>query len=434
MRTVTSPETIGKAIQATQTCYTAQTAGASDRLKLADVALVAMLAVISLFEGFDIALTSVVMPYAGATFHASAAAIGQALAVTGLGAIAAWPLVRLADRFGRRPVLLAGAAGFALTSLATVPAADLRVYAVVQLVARSLMVTQVALAYLVVAETLPARLRGRINGALGACGSLGAGLPFLLIGPALKSALGWRALFLVGGAPLLVLPFLLVWLKETPAFLRADAATAHSRSVWAELKALTAPPLRGRFVAMAALWFVVLFASTASSAFFTLYVVRERHWAPGDLGRLAPFIMAGALFGSALAGVVMDLVGRRAAVAGFLVLMGALDLVCYLWAAHPAIAAAWVGVQLAMGVWTAAYTLNFELFPTHLRAAANGWCNNLIGRWGVVIAPAALGALSGRLGSIGHACALASLVAFAGAPIAWFGLPETRSRRWGTSP
>jgi MFS family permease len=82
-----------------------------------------------------------------------------------------------------------------------------------------------------------------------------------------------------------------------------------------------------------------------------------------------------------------------------------------------------------LGVWVVAYTLNSELFPTRLRAAANGWCHNLIGRWGVVLAPWILGALSARAGGIGPAAAALGFAAYLAVPLVWFAIPETRANR-----
>jgi hypothetical protein len=109
-------------------------------------------------------------------------------------------------------------------------------------------------------------------------------------------------------------------------------------------------------------------------------------------------------------------------------LLGAFTLSCYSSASWIVIAASFIGLQAMLGVWVVAYTINSELFPTHLRAAANGWCHNLIGRWGVVSAPALLGALSNWIGSIGQAATMLGLSAWIAIPLIWFLIPETRGR------
>ena len=399
------------------------------------VMLILLLAGIVMFEGFDISATSVVLPYVARDFGISNSGLGNALAVIALGSIAAWLLLRLAARFGRRPLLLLAAAGFSLGSLATVAAAGINSYTGIQFVTRALLVTQIAMAYLVLSETLPPHLRGRANGLLGAMGSFGAALPFVAIGPALETPLGWRMLFILGATPLLLMPLLLWKLRETPVWLAARRQGGVERSsAMSELQQLWHPRLRRSFIAMSALWLIINFTSSVSSLFFTLYVVKERGWPASDFGRIAPFGLAGAFLGYILAGLLADAIGRRRTMCLFMALLGAFTLSCYSLTGWTAIAASFIGLQAMLGVWVVAYTINSELFPTHLRGAANGWCHNLIGRWGVVVAPALLGALSTRLGSIGAAAALLGIGAWVAIPLIWFLIPETRAHHLDGPP
>ncbi len=393
------------------------------------MALVAMLAPVVMFEGFDISLSSVVLPYLAKDYGASPGHLGRALAAVALGAIVACFFIRLADRFGRRPILLVSAGGFALASLTTTLTTGVLSYAGIQFVARILLVTQMSLAYLIVAETLPPRIRGRANGALGSLGSLGAALPFLMLGKAVESPLGWRFLFVIGAAPLLILP-LLVWkLTETPLWLAARGATVTRTSLWAEFRLLWAPDLRRRFVAMSLLWFIVNFASATAALFFTLYVVQERGWPASDLAILAPFGLASAFFGSVAAGILMDRIGRRYTLCLLMCMIGVFTIVAYRSHTWVAIGGSYVGIQAALGVWIVAYTLNSELFPTELRAAANGWCHNLLGRWGFVVAPWLSGWLAVQMGGTGPAVAALGGVALLAIPLTLVLIPETRGQR-----
>jgi len=403
----------------------------SERLTLQHGLLILLLSAVVMIEGFDIAATSVVLPYLGKDFGAPPAALGNALAVIAVGSIAAWLLIRLADRFGRRPILLLAAAGFSLGSLATAFLAhNVTGYAFLQFVTRALLVTQIAMAYLILSETLPPKLRGRANGLMGAMGSFGAALPFLVIGPAIESPLGWRLIFIIGASPLLIMPVLWWKLRETPAWLasRASGGTPKSQPM-TELRRLIQPDLRASFIAMSGLWLIINFASAVSSLFFTLYVVNERTWPPGDFAKIAPFGLAAAFAGNIIAGQLADLIGRRWTLSIFMGLLGVFTIICYSSTEWLLIAGGFVMSQALLGVWNVAYTMNSELFPTHMRAAANGWCHNLIGRWGMVTAPALLGELTKVFGSISAAASSLGLVAWLAIPIIIFVLPETRGRR-----
>lgn len=399
------------------------------RIDASHIRLIALLTIVVMFEGFDISVTSVVLPYLGKEFNAAPPALGRALAMIAIGAILAFATVRLADRFGRRPVLLASAAAFSLGSLATVFVDNLTAYTVIQMVTRIFLVTQIATAYVIVSEMLPPAARGRANGLLGAFGSFGAALPYLLLSPALESSLGWRLLFVVGAAPLLTLPLLYLWLPETPVWRAARARGVQCASALDELRQLTAPALRKRTAVMTLLWLIINFSSSVATLFFTLYVVQERGWRPGDLALIAPAGLGGAFLGYLGAGFLMDRIGRRWTLTLLMSALGGLIMTCYLGRDWWTIAGAFLGIQAAIGVWVVAYTLNSELFPTHLRAAANGWCHNLVARWGVVIAPWALGALSARMGAIAPAAVTLGLVTFLAIPLVWTLLPETRGQR-----
>lgn len=404
-------------------------AQSQERINGSHIRLIALLTIVVMFEGFDVSVTSVVLPYLGKEFGAAPPELGRALAFIAVGSILAFATVRLADRFGRRPVLLFSAAAFSLGSLATVLVDSLLAYTVLQFVTRIFLVTQIATAYVIVSEMLPPAARGRANGLLGAFGSFGAALPYLLLSPALDSSLGWRLLFIVGAAPLLTLPLLYRWLPETPVWRDARASGARPATALEEIRQLTAPRLRKRAATMSMLWFLINFGSSISTLFFTLYVVQERRWAPGDLALIAPAGLVGAFLGYLGAGFLMDRIGRRWTLTLLMGALGSLTVLCYLGTDWWTVAGAFLGIQASIGVWVVAYTLNSELFPTELRAAANGWCHNLVARWGVVIAPWALGALSARMGAIGPAAMTLGLVTFLAIPLVWTLLPETRGQR-----
>jgi putative MFS transporter len=139
--------------------------------------------------------------------------------------------------------------------------------------------------------------------------------------------------------------------------------------------------------------------------------------------------LVGAFVGYAGAGLLADAIGRRWTLCLFSGLLGLFTMACYASTQSFEITAAFVGLQTMLGIWTLGYTLNSELFPTALRGAANGWCNNLIGRWGVVIAPAVMGNLGAHLGGIGPAATWLAATAWLAIPLALFVIPETRGQK-----
>lgn len=163
-------------------------------------ALVAMLAAAAM-DLIDTTIVNVAAPAIRADLAASPAQLewavaGYALAF-GLGLI---PAARLGDRLGRRPVFLAGVAGFVLASLAcgTAPRADVLVAArVAQGLAAAVMIPQILT---VIQVAIPAAQRAKAFAGYGATAAIGT-VSGPLLGGLLIAAdpfgLGWRSIFLI---------------------------------------------------------------------------------------------------------------------------------------------------------------------------------------------------------------------------------------------
>lgn len=399
--------------------------------------LFALLCGVVLFEGFDTNVANIVLPYVGREFGAGPARLGTALSVIGLGAVLAFFTIRLGDRFGRRPVILGAVLGFGIFTLATACVRSLDQLIALQLCARVCLITQLSTAYILLSESLAAGIRGRANGLMGAAASIGAALPAVLLEPAVNSGYGWRALFVIGAAPLLLLPLLWRGVRESEVWLanraggdgagaRTAAARATAPSIGAQLRIVLAPALRARFLAMSALWFVINFWSAATLFFFTYYVFEERGWTPRHIRILAPLALLFAFGGYALAGLLMDRIGRRTTTVLLLGVACGATLFCFSATDAWAIGTGWLLLQLALGVWVVGHVMTTELFPTAVRASAYGLAHNLLGRWGFVAGPAAVGALAGPLGSTSHAIIALSIVNLLAIPLVLAVLPETR--------
>jgi len=388
--------------------------------------LFALLAVCTLFEGFDTKLASLVLPVIGREFGAGPEELGDALAASSLGMLAAFLVMRVADRVGRRPVFLAAVAGYAALTLATAFARSLAWFTALQAAARLLMVVELALAYLILSEELAPEARGRANGLLGAFASVGASIPALLLAPLDEAGVGWRGLFAAGALPLLLLPVYAKSLRETPAFASAAAARPGLAGELRALRELAGRGRRARFAGITALWVTVSFWSGSALYFFTYFVFEERGWTARDLQWLTLGTIPTGFAGYWLAGWLMDRFGRRAAAVAYLLLASLATAACFQSDSSRAIAAAYWALIGLGGLWTIASTITAELYPTELRAAALGITNHLLGRVGLVLGPLATGRLAVALGSTGDAVTWLALVNLACVPIFLALVPETR--------
>lgn len=390
----------------------------------------ALLTIATFFEGFDTRLAALVQPVIGREFDATREELGVVLGLSSVGMILAFFLIQLADRVGRRPVFLASLAGYAVLTLATAFAPNLVVYTVLQIFARMAMVTELGLAYLILSEEMPPEVRGRVNGLFGGCVALGACVPDALLHPLTQAGIGWRGLFLIGAIPLVLLPLYASMLEETSAFRARRAIGAATGSSLAQelarLRILLRRGERARLASVAGLWFIVNFWSATALYSFTLYVFEERDWTAADLVVLPLGTLPAGLFGYALAGVAMDRIGRRRAATLYLVAAGLATLVCYRATSGGTILAGYFALMALGGVWAIVTTWTAELFATEIRATATGFANNLIGRFGLVLGPIAVGQLGGALDSTGAAVSLLALGPLLGVPVVW-SLPETNA-------
>ena len=393
--------------------------------------LFALLAVCTLFEGFDTKLASLVLPVIGREFGAGPAELGDALAASSLGMLAAFLVMRVADRVGRRPVFLASVAGYAAFTLATAFAQSLAAFTALQIAARLLMVVELSLAYLILSEELAPEARGRANGLLGAFASVGASIPALLLAPLEAAGPGWRGLFAFGALPLLLLPVYARRLRETPVFLKSGGARPGLAGEAAALRELLGPGRRARFAGITALFVTVSFWTGTALFFFTYYVFEERGWTARDLQWLTLGTIPTGFAGFWLAGWLMDRVGRRPAAAAYLVLATIATAACFQSEDARAIALAYWALMGLSGLWSIASTITAELYPTELRAAALGITNHLLGRTGFVLGPLVTGRLAAALGSTADAVTWLSLANLACVPLLLWLVPETRGTELG---
>lgn len=190
--------------------------------------LVALLLVCELFDYFVVGyLVSAIAPAWGLTFGVTSVMLLSA----GVGAIAgALAGGRLADRFGRKPVLLGAAllccAGAG--SLAFIPEGDWRAFTLLRFVVGIGYGACGSTQFALISEYTPRSRRTLLTSSLG----IPAGLGLLLASSVVSilfARVGWRGTALLGFAPLLVVA-LIAWLApESPRWLLTVGRTAEAR-------------------------------------------------------------------------------------------------------------------------------------------------------------------------------------------------------------
>ncbi len=171
---------------------------------------------VAVLEGFDIQALGVVAPRVSLDLGLTAAELGLVLAAGNIGLVIGAALGgALADRLGRKPVLVAAVMTFGLFTLLTVLANGFGGISAARLLAGigfgAALPTMMTLA----AEVAPEQKRAFTTAAIFCGMPIGAGLSGLFVGT-LPQSVPWQSVFVVGGLlPLMLAPMLVVFLRET---------------------------------------------------------------------------------------------------------------------------------------------------------------------------------------------------------------------------
>ncbi len=273
-----------------------------------------------------------------------------------------------------------------------------------------------------VAETWPAKHRAKAMGIMQSGWAIGAlfaaGLSALML-----ERFGWRVLFLVGAAPAIAAFVIRRTVEEPPLW------HEHRRepSRWVEI--FGPQYLRRTFLAtlVASSVLVAYWGVTSWLPTFLASPV-EQGGAGLTLTRSATWLIVlqvGAFFGYVTFGWIADRIGRRPA---FTLFMIAATAVVPLFAFGARSTLTLLTIGPLVGYFVHGYFSLFgamlaELFPTRIRASAQGFCYNF-GRLVSAFAPFAIGAAAPRYG-LGFMIALDAVFFALGAVLIWL-LPETK--------
>jgi MFS family permease len=141
------------------------------------------LCLVGFFTNYDTGLLALASPVIADGLDVSVATFGIGVALIRLGALGSVVTLRLADRWGRRPMLLVSVLAFTVLTGATAAAAGLVVFVVLQVLARVFLSTEETLAGVVLTEELRPEHRGAGIGMLGIISTGGFGLVALLLLP-----------------------------------------------------------------------------------------------------------------------------------------------------------------------------------------------------------------------------------------------------------
>jgi MFS family permease len=279
-------------------------------------------------------------------------------------------------------------------------------------------------------EVIRAEHRGKALGLMQAGWAVGwgaAALLYALFFSVLPPETAWRALFLVGIIPALLVFFVRRYVEEPEVYRqsRAELAARGDRPSFFEI--FRPPLLRVTFLGG-------LMGTGAQGGYYAVttwlptFLRTERKLSILDSAGYLAVSIAGAFCGYLTGGYLADRIGRRLT---FLVFAAGAGSVAILYTMVPFSDRAMLvlGFPLgffASGVFSAMGPFFTEHFPTRVRGVGQGFAYN-IGRATGALFPALVGILSAKM-PLGEAIGLFAGIAYATMAVAAFLLPETRGK------
>lgn len=366
---------------------------------------------IMFLDGLDTVLIGFLAPYIGKEWQLTKGAMTPAFTAGVVGLMIAGCMAGiLADRLGRRPLLLVAVALFGAGNAATAYCDSLSMLVVLRFVTGLGLGAAMPCAVALVSEYAPARRRALIITSM-YCGYTLGGAAVGWLTPHIAPHHGWRAMFVVGAVlPLALLPFLLRLLPESIAFLaerlrdRTRVAALLSRILGrpvtgSELVLLDQPttsvnPLRMILSPAFRSATALLWIANGAGLLITFTLI---NWLPTFLtykqaagqtaAHAAALFQAGGALGALLIGWLIDrLGGIRVVIATYL----GTALLSFLWLVAldagnlPLLLMGFMAGLLVMGGQTGMQVLATTVYPVAVRATGLSWMQS-VGRLGGIL-------------------------------------------------
>jgi MFS family permease len=314
----------------------------------------------------------------------------QVSLLVGILGMYVWPW--LADRYGRRNLLAINIALFSLLMPAVAAAQTFVAFVLVRCAVNFALNGEWSLGSMLVAETWPARLRGRVIGINRGTWCFGAALAGA-IATFIIARWGWRVACIVPAVVGLLAVYVRMGLPESPYWVRLQDRRHRIREAQqagspllpqdqAWLDKTTKVPLRQLFLPdmlrnTAAATFVACCSTIiygTVGGWMPLYLAQERHWSTATYGTFYIFWGLVGFIGLLVAGLISDHFGRKPAFYIMLV-EGAVFLTLWIYAESNI--ALWVYGLLwsigFLGFWAPSMILTAEIYPTRIRGVGNGF-------------------------------------------------------------
>jgi AAHS family benzoate transporter-like MFS transporter len=340
-------------------------------------ALVTAIVLLLIYQGYSLSVVGAASPWIAKSFSLDQVKLAELFAWMSLSAFGSLVLARLADRFGRRRIILTCLSVAPLFALGSALASDARPFAMFQILISALLGGSVSSAIVLLAEELPVAERARGQAFAAFASAVGGVLSYIVIPFLLQWGLSWRWLLAPSVAGIGLVAPIARMVPVSPRWARAASsgaiASSHFYDVFNQL-------YRTRAVTLLTCAGLDTMAGTAVNSWLYFEAVSILGLSPKRASSLVVAGMAVGMIGFPLGAWSSERFGRVPTVVyvGGAAWLGALAFYlgppsgitwpltwlagCYCW------------FKMASGVMTVgANSAATELFPTVLRTTMIGW-------------------------------------------------------------
>jgi SHS family lactate transporter-like MFS transporter len=258
-------------------------------------------------DAFDFFLMVFVFKDIAKEFHVAISDVSVAVVLTlAMRPVGALIFGRLADKFGRKPTMMANILLYSVLEMASGFAPSLFALLVMRALFGIAMGGEWGVGSALVMETIPPKSRGFVSGLLQAGYPSGYLLASVVFGLFYES-IGWRGMFFVGVLPALLVVYIRRNVTESPAW-----------------EAMAKKPRKGLVETLLANWKLSLYSIILMTAFnffshgtqdvYPTFLREQHHFDPHTVSWIVITLNIGAIIGGISFGGISEKIGRRKAI------------------------------------------------------------------------------------------------------------------------
>jgi len=317
-------------------------------------------------------------------FHASVSEISKGIFLTlAMRPLGAFLFGMLADRFGRRPTLMADIIAYSVFELASAFAPTLKIFLITRALFGIAMGGEWGVGAALTFETLPAEGRGFFSGLLQEGYVVGYLIAAIVYGT-LFPIIGWRGMFVVGALPAFLVIYIRTKVDESPAWVQGRVDRKPHTRIGRDVANYI-----GSFLFLVVLMFGFNSFSHGTQDLYPTFLEKNLLFTPQQVRTISVIASIGALLGGILFGSLSERIGRRRAIiAAALLAIPMIPLWAY---SHtvPMLAMGGFLMQfMVQGAWGVVPAHLNELSPSSVRGTFPGFAyqlGNLLASWNAVL-------------------------------------------------